>query len=87
MAFHSPVPKSGNIFAFGNVRPNSTDDFRCFTWPSTGNQNYQVQYTSNLARPNWVNLGASVTGTGGTVSKSDTLVPEAQRFYRVVIVP
>jgi hypothetical protein len=46
---------------------------------------YQVQYKTNLAQAAWVNFGAVVTATNSTVSASDSIGPNPQRFYRVVL--
>jgi len=60
-----------------------------FTWntvnafPAVG---YQVQYTTNLASQNWVNLGGVLTGAGPTISATDMTSINAQRFYRVLLV-
>jgi len=58
-----------------------------FTWVSVSNLSYQVQYTTNLASPNWTNLLASpITATNGVLSASDSIA-DVQRFYRVVLLP
>lgn len=53
------------------------------TYPVVG---YQVQYTTNLARANWINLGGVLTGSTPTLSASDTISTNTQRFYRVLLV-
>jgi probable HAF family extracellular repeat protein len=53
------------------------------TYPAVG---YQVQYTTNLAPANWINLGGVLAGVGPTISATDTIGTDAQRFYRVLLV-
>ena len=57
-----------------------------FTWGATAGQPYQVQYTTNLSQPDWVNLTV-VTATNSTATGSDVLSSAAQRFYRVIWLP
>ena len=51
------------------------------SWKSLGSTSYQVQYADSPTGP-WQNLGAPVSGTGQTVTKSDPLA--SVRFYRVL---
>jgi probable HAF family extracellular repeat protein len=51
------------------------------TYPAVG---YQVQYTTNLVSPNWLNLGGILTAA--PLSATDTISTNAQRFYRVLLV-
>jgi hypothetical protein len=53
------------------------------TYPPVG---YQVQYTTNLAPANWINLGGVLTGSGPTISTTDTNPTGQQRYYRVLLV-
>jgi hypothetical protein len=53
------------------------------TYPPIG---YQVQTATNLAAPNWINLGSVIPGIGPTLSATDTITTNAQRFYRVLLV-
>ena len=57
------------------------------TWTTLPGRNYQLQYETNLARPNWQNLGGPMAATNNTASASDALGPDLQRFYRVVLLP
>ncbi len=72
--------------AFQSVkRTNSTITV---TWSAASGIMYQVQYTTNLVNPNWINLGSAVSAVGSTVSATDTLLTgPAQRFYRVELLP
>jgi len=57
-------------------------------WDSQTNQSYQVQYRSAHSPSGWTDVGAPVTGNGGTNCVADHLpFGEPQRFYRVIDVP
>jgi hypothetical protein len=56
-----------------------------FTWSVIPGQQYQVQYGANLSSTNWVNLGDAHTATNTTVSVSDPVGSNSQRFYRVML--
>jgi len=49
--------------------------------------NYQLQYTTSLNPATWVNVGAASPAPGNTLTLTDPAPPDAQRFYRVAIVP
>jgi hypothetical protein len=56
-------------------------------WSSVAGFRYQVQWSNDFAV--WQNLGSVQTGTGGTLTATDTgaLVASAKRFYRVSVSP
>jgi hypothetical protein len=54
-----------------------------FNFGAVPGQTYQVQYTTNLAPANWINLGSTISATNSTISVSDT-VRNPQLFYRAV---
>ncbi len=56
-----------------------------FNWLAVSNLSYRVVTTTNLASTNWVNLGSALTATNSTLSASDFISPDAQRFYRVLL--
>jgi uncharacterized repeat protein (TIGR03803 family) len=58
-----------------------------FTWNSVAGQNYQAQYSTDLNSTNWNNLSSSVIATNGAMSASDSLGLDAQRYYRVALLP
>jgi len=65
-----------------------TDDGAlAFTWSAVAGQAYQLQYNTDLTSSNWINLGDAVMATNGTMSASDTIGSDSQRFYRVVLLP
>jgi hypothetical protein len=49
-------------------------------------QSYQLQYTTNLSSSSWNNLGAS-TNAIGPIIIPDVIGSNAQRFYRVMLLP
>ena len=55
-------------------------------WNATPTLTYQLQSNTNLASANWQNLGGTIVATNGTVSASDPIGPDPQRFYRVQLV-
>jgi hypothetical protein len=55
----------------------------CF--PAEDGNTYQVQYTSDPAANNWLDLGAPVQGHGLTECVQDGDVSAPQRFYRIVL--
>lgn len=57
------------------------------SWGSIPGVTYQVQYTTNLADPNWTELPPDVTASDVTASTTDVIGTDVQRFYRVVVGP
>lgn len=55
-------------------------------WPAITGRKYQLQYNDNLNPSNWNNLGDATTAHGSTGSAADPAT-NAQRFYRVVLLP
>jgi hypothetical protein len=48
---------------------------------------YQLQATTDLARPNWVNLGAPVAAVGDTLELTDPQAVAPVCFYRLIVIP
>jgi len=59
------------------------------TWGTTTGLVYQVQYSTNLAQGNWINLGKPLIATSNTLTVSDTnaISSSPQRFYRLTVSP
>lgn len=55
------------------------------TYSSVSSGHYQLQYKTNLLQPDWCNLGFEITATNSTIIASDVSPPEAQRFYRALL--
>ena len=70
------------------VATNTADSFS-LTWPVANGLKYQLQYTSELAPAQWINLGPSTLATGDWLTSTDTnqLSSSARRFYRVLSSP
>lgn len=58
-----------------------------FTWNTVPGLVYQLQYKTNLAQANWVNLGGQVPATGATATTSDLAPADPQRFYHLIVLP
>lgn len=56
-------------------------------WSVVAGPTHQLQYKTNRNQPDWFNLVATLTATNATVSATDTLGPDPQRFYRVLVGP
>jgi hypothetical protein len=56
-----------------------------FTWSAVVNVVYQLQYRTNLAQGNWSSLGSAITATNAVMSASDSIGPDPQRFYRLLV--
>ncbi len=66
----------------------SADNFQ-LAWNSTPGVVYQIQYTTNLLQPDWINLGSAIAAQTNTLTMTDTnaFQSSAQRFYRVLVQP
>jgi sugar lactone lactonase YvrE len=57
-----------------------------FSWLANSNLTYQVQYTTNLSQPDWINLGASFSTNGNAAVVVDSVTNDLQRYYRIQLV-
>ncbi len=57
-----------------------------FAWNTLTGLAYQLQYKTNLAQANWINLGNPVAATGFTTTTTDAAPSDPRRFYRLMIV-
>jgi hypothetical protein len=57
------------------------------TWSAITALVYQVQYVTNLAQTNWVNLGNPVNTTNSSATITDIPGTDPQRFYRLLVIP
>ena len=55
-----------------------------FDWSAMPGFSYQLQYSTNLAAPVWIDSGNAVMATNGIVVAVDALPVDPQRFYRIV---
>lgn len=58
-----------------------------FAWTSVSGAVYQVQYQTNIAQTNWINLGSAVTATNLTANFSNAIPSDPQRFFRLQVLP
>jgi subtilase family serine protease len=79
----APIPAA----TFGPA-VKTADNFS-LTWNTASGLTYQVQYTTDLIQPNWVNLGAPVMATGNSLTITDSGADSSttQRFYRLTQAP
>jgi hypothetical protein len=56
-----------------------------FTWSAVAGAVYQLQYCTDLAQGNWSNLVSAITATNAVMSSSDSIGPDPQRFYRLLV--
>lgn len=56
-------------------------------WQAPAGAQYQVQSTSDLAQPAWVNVGTPIAGSNTLVTLSDSLGSNGAKFYRLVVTP
>ena len=67
------------------TQTNGSSDFG-FTWGAIPGVTYQVQYKTNLAQADWINLGDPITTTNPAASILDSFGTDPERFYRVQLV-
>ena len=82
--FRLTVPGADSPKIVATSRSGSTVTL---TWLALRSRFYQLQFTTNLAQPNWTNAGSPITATNTTASASETIGADRQRFYRVVLLP
>lgn len=64
-----------------------SNDQLTLSWSSLSGQTYRVQYSTNILGINWTDLLPDVTATNSNASESVSTSPDAQRFYRVMVLP
>jgi hypothetical protein len=58
-----------------------------FSWNAVVNLAYQIQSTTNLTQSNWLNLGSPLTATNTLMTFVGSATGDAQRFYRILVIP
>ena len=73
-----PPPRSLTI-----ARPNATEVV--LTWQAFAGRSYRVEYVETVDAPGaaWTPVGDPLTATGDTLTFTDAIAPNAQRFYRI----
>jgi hypothetical protein len=56
------------------------------TWSAVPGQTYQVQYSTNLAGTNWMNLGSPFVASSSTIVTTNQATPVSWQFYRIALV-
>jgi uncharacterized repeat protein (TIGR03803 family) len=56
-----------------------------FSWNTTPTSLYQVQFTGNLNKTNWSNLGVPIAAPGSSLNATDIISTNVERFYRVFL--
>jgi len=57
------------------------------TWSSQPGRSYRVQYVTNITDTNWTDVAGDVLATDVTASKTVSIGPFGQQFYRVKLLP
>ncbi len=65
----------------------STSTNLVLSWTGIAGQNYQMQYSDNLASNVWLPLGNPIVGTGALLTVTNDFTQSSQRFYRLSIAP
>jgi hypothetical protein len=64
-----------------NAQISGTNLF--LNWPGLDGQSYQLEYKTNLLDPLWMPVGNPVTGTGGTLTITNSLENAPQSFFQL----
>ena len=66
---------------------SSSNGSVALSWAAQPGLAYQLQYTTNLTTPSWVNIGSPITATNGVIGAADALPADSQRFYQLLLLP
>jgi hypothetical protein len=66
---------------------SKTNNLLKFSWNSLAGVAYQLQFSTNLLKTNWVNLGAAINATNSIATITNNIGPDPQRFYRIRRLP
>ncbi len=64
------------------VNVTGTNQF-VVSWLSVTNQNYQLEYTTNLAAPAWAPVSSPISGTGALMAVTNSMSTAPQCFFRL----
>ena len=76
------LPKPRDL-AFGGIL-READGRIALTWAAKPGARYQLQYKNRLDEANWMGIGNPLTATSETLSLTEAIGTESQRFYRVM---
>ena len=77
------LPKPRDL-EFGGIQRNA-DGRIALTWAAKPGARYQLQYKHRLDETTWTGIGDPLTATSETLSLTETIGTEDQRFYRVMM--
>jgi hypothetical protein len=66
------------------VNVSGTNQF-VVSWLTITNQNYQLEYTTNLAAPTWTPMSSPLPGTGGMMAVTNSMSATPQCFFRLLV--
>jgi hypothetical protein len=66
---------------------DAAGDTVIITWSALEGITYRVQFKSDQSESTWIDLPGDVTARGSTAMKTDVIYTDAQRYYRVLIMP
>jgi hypothetical protein len=75
----APLPALGSYAYSGNQFT--------FSWATYPGQRFQVEFKDDLNEPAWFPIGGEFIATGGTISFTNVLDEEPQRFFRLRVLP
>ncbi len=84
--------KNGYQCCTGTTRPvfqsiSWTNNTAFLTWMATAGVTYRLQYNTNLATTNWIDVAGDVLAGGSLASKTDVYSTNRQKFYRLRQLP
>jgi hypothetical protein len=56
-------------------------------WTAMPGSTYRLQYTASLDQPDWQDATENILATDATVTATNSVGTDPQRFYRVVLLP
>jgi hypothetical protein len=65
----------------------SSDGTLRLSFTTLPGQNYRLEYKNDLRDGAWLTLAASIAGDGNTIQWNDNIHGNAQRYYRLVVLP
>ncbi|MEM7391963.1 MAG: hypothetical protein AAF492_06400, partial [Verrucomicrobiota bacterium] len=73
-------PRNGDsVLVIGSI---SSGPPSVVSWMSSSNRVYDVQYTTNILAPGWLNLKSNIPGSGGIIQDVDSSGVQ-RRYYRI----
>jgi len=64
-----------------------SNDAVTIAWTAVAGRTYRVQYKSDVTDSGWADLPGDVNATSSLAIKADSAVSNAQRYYRVLLLP